>query len=161
MKLLFLSVCRWEVLVDLAGSSLRVSKAKIKVWLGLHSLQEAQGFSGYGLNSVPCNCRIEVPFSFFFFFFFFYCCSITVVCIFSPPLHPTPAKPTSLPHLPHFLVSCQLGLVFAPKPCLLFLVPSLTVANLSDFFFYSTFLATTRKSSLLMRFNWVNPRYPW
>ena len=24
------------------------------------------------------------------------CCSITVVCIFSPPLHPTPAKPTSL-----------------------------------------------------------------
>ena len=39
----------------------------------------------------------------FFFLFFssifqlFYCCSITVVCIFSPPLYPTPAKPISLP----------------------------------------------------------------
>ena len=28
-----------------------------------------------------------------------YCYSITVVCIFSPSLHPTPANPTSLPHL--------------------------------------------------------------
>ena len=27
----------------------------------------------------------------------FYCYSITVVCIFSPPLYPTLAKPTSLP----------------------------------------------------------------
>ena len=26
-----------------------------------------------------------------------YCCSITIVCIFSPPLYPTPANPTSLP----------------------------------------------------------------
>ena len=34
-----------------------------------------------------------------FFFFIFYCCSVTVVCIFSPPLHPTPAKLTSLPSL--------------------------------------------------------------
>ena len=32
-------------------------------------------------------------------FFFIYCYSITVVCIFSPSLHPTPAKHTSLPHL--------------------------------------------------------------
>ena len=38
----------------------------------------------------------------FIYFSFFYCCSITVVCIFSPLLHPTPAKPTSLPCLhPH------------------------------------------------------------
>ena len=29
--------------------------------------------------------------------FFFYCYSITVVCLFSPSLHPTPAKPPSLP----------------------------------------------------------------
>ena len=28
----------------------------------------------------------------------FYCYSITVVCLFSPSLHPTPAEPTSLPH---------------------------------------------------------------
>ena len=30
----------------------------------------------------------------------FYCYSITVVCLFSPSFHPTPAKPTSRPH-PH------------------------------------------------------------
>ena len=34
-----------------------------------------------------------------FSFKHFYCYSITVVCIFSQPLHPTPAKPPSLPHL--------------------------------------------------------------
>ena len=31
-----------------------------------------------------------------FFKNLFYCCSITVVCIFSSSLYPTPAKPTSL-----------------------------------------------------------------
>ena len=34
-----------------------------------------------------------------YIFFNFYCYSITVVCLFSPSLHPTPAEPTSLPHL--------------------------------------------------------------
>ena len=34
-----------------------------------------------------------------FLFYFFNCYSITVVCLFSPSLHPTPAEPTStLPH---------------------------------------------------------------
>ena len=45
-------------------------------------------------------CKIEEASSvirFFKFLKLFYCCSITVVCIFSPPLYPTPAKPTSLP----------------------------------------------------------------
>ena len=31
--------------------------------------------------------------------FIFYCYSITVVCLFSPSLHPTPVEPPSLPHL--------------------------------------------------------------
>ena len=36
------------------------------------------------------------------FFFNFYCYSITVVCLFSPSLHPTPAEKTSLRHFhPH------------------------------------------------------------
>ena len=41
---------------------------------------------------------------------FFYCCSITVVCIFSPPLYSTPAKPTSLPclHPPPLFCPCVL-----------------------------------------------------
>ena len=36
---------------------------------------------------------------FLFFFFNFYCYLITVVWLFSPSLHPTPASPTSLPHI--------------------------------------------------------------
>ena len=35
--------------------------------------------------------------SLFFKLIYFY--SVTIVCIFSPSLHPTPASPTSLPHL--------------------------------------------------------------
>ena len=35
-----------------------------------------------------------------FYFLNFYCYSITVVCLFSPSLHPTPAECTSLPCLP-------------------------------------------------------------
>ena len=31
----------------------------------------------------------------------FYCYSITIVCLFSPSLHPIPAEPTSLPYLHH------------------------------------------------------------
>ena len=46
--------------------------------------------------------------SFFYFLKLFYCCSITVVCIFSPHLSPTPAKPTSLPcfHPPPWFCLC-------------------------------------------------------
>ena len=45
-----------------------------------------------------------------FFFKSFYCYSITVVCIFSPPLHPTPSEPPSLPHLhpPPWFCPCVL-----------------------------------------------------
>ena len=42
----------------------------------------------------------------FNFFYNFYCYSITVVCIFSPSLHPTPAKATSLPSLHPFHWFC-------------------------------------------------------
>ena len=35
----------------------------------------------------------------FFLCFFKNFYSVTIVCIFSPSLHPTPANPTSLPHL--------------------------------------------------------------
>ena len=45
-----------------------------------------------------------------YIFKLFYCCSITVVCIFSPSLHPTPAKHTSLPcfHPPRWFCPCVL-----------------------------------------------------
>ena len=50
------------------------------------------------------------PESFFSIFKLFYYCSITVVCIFSPPLYPTPAKPTSLAclHPPPWFCPCVL-----------------------------------------------------
>ena len=40
----------------------------------------------------------------------FYCCSITVVCIFSPPFYPTPANPMFLPcfHPPPWFCPCVL-----------------------------------------------------
>ena len=43
------------------------------------------------------------------FFFNFYCYSITVAHLFSPSLHPTPAEPTSLPHLhpPPWFCPCK------------------------------------------------------
>ena len=51
-----------------------------------------------------------ILFYLFSIFKLFYCCSITVVCIFSPPLYPTPAKPTSLPcfHPPPWFCPCVL-----------------------------------------------------
>ena len=42
---------------------------------------------------------VALPLSIDSFFFNFYCYSITVVCVFSPSLHPTPAESTSLPRL--------------------------------------------------------------
>ena len=45
-----------------------------------------------------------------FYLFFNFCYSVTVVCIFSSSLHPTPANPTSLPHLypPPWFCPCVL-----------------------------------------------------
>ena len=56
--------------------------------------------AGFGDLSMVCHL----------IFFYFYCYSITVVCLFSPSLHPTPAKPTSLPHLhpPPWFCPCVL-----------------------------------------------------
>ena len=47
---------------------------------------------------------------YFLFFFNFYCYSVTVVCLFSPSLHPTPAEPTSVLHLhpPPWFCPCVL-----------------------------------------------------
>ena len=58
-------------------------------------------------------------------FFFFNCYSVTVVCLFSPSLHPTPGVPTSLLHLhppPWFCpcvlysTSCNLLYPLSPPP---------------------------------------------
>ena len=64
----------------------------------------------YKANSEEKPIIRVLPFLFFNEKKFFYCCSITVVCIFSPPLHPTPAKPTSLPchHPPPRFCPCVL-----------------------------------------------------
>ena len=41
---------------------------------------------------------ISIHFIFTDLFLLFYVYSVTIVCIFAPSLHPTPANPTSLPH---------------------------------------------------------------
>ena len=63
-------------------------------------------------DTLITNIILNIPtlLEFLFLFHFFvrdlcidlknlYCYSITVVCLFSPSLHPTPDEPTSLPHL--------------------------------------------------------------
>ena len=52
-------------------------------------------------------CSSPLP---IFFFNFFYCYAITVVCLFSPSLYPTPGEPTSLPplHPPPWFCPCVL-----------------------------------------------------
>ena len=60
------------------------------------------------------GCFLYVLYYFVFVFFkifkLFYCCSITIVCIFSSPLYPTPVKPTTLPcfHSPFWFCPCLL-----------------------------------------------------
>ena len=77
-------------------------------------------YSGYRKSASFCNIPCLHPdatsvfwncsFLFFFFFKNFYCYSITVIWIFSPSLHPTPAKPISLPrlHPPPWFCPCVL-----------------------------------------------------
>ena len=51
------------------------------------------------LNLLPSSLHFWLYYSSFFLILILYCYSITVVCLFSPSHHPTPANPTSLPHL--------------------------------------------------------------
>ena len=68
------------------------------------------------MNTFSCICwpleyLEKIPFLFLFTFKKnIYCYSITVVCIFSPTLYPTQAKPTSLPcfHPPPWFFPCVL-----------------------------------------------------
>ena len=46
-----------------------------------------------------CTSFFLRVFEFYYFILFYFIYSVTIVCIFSPSLHPTPASPTSLPHL--------------------------------------------------------------
>ena len=59
---------------------------------------------------VWCSQGVVGVFLCFFFILILYCYSITVVCLFSPSLHPTPAEPPSLPHLhpPPWFCPCVL-----------------------------------------------------
>ena len=70
-------------------------------------LQGRRGRLMLELGDLFTHCH-SVLFIAFFFSFSFY--SVTVVCIFSPSLHPTPAEPTSLPNLhpPPWFCPCVL-----------------------------------------------------
>ena len=60
---------------------------------------------GYDLYKLQIRKRFL-----FFSFLFFYCYSITVVCLFSPSLHPTPGESTSFRplHPPPWFCPCVL-----------------------------------------------------
>ena len=85
-----LTAVKWSLIMVLICISLMASDAEhhfICFWgLCMPSLEK-------------CVLKTFVHLFLFFFFFNFYCYSITVVCLFSPSLHPTPAEPTSLPHV--------------------------------------------------------------
>ena len=61
---------------------------------GLEDDQNSLSF--FFLSSVK-TIPLFIDFLFFWFHTLLYCCLLTVVCIFSRPLPPTPSKPTSLP----------------------------------------------------------------
>ena len=80
----------------------------------------SESFPTSNLNDIAtCSLGTTIFFLFFYLFFIlfyyyflnFYCYSVTVVCLFSPSLHPTPAELTSVPHLhcpPLILSMCPL-----------------------------------------------------
>ena len=67
------------------------SQASHIPWLGIKLAN--LWFAGQHSIHWATPLRAELAISFFFLNFF--CYSITVVCLFSPSLHPTPAEPTS------------------------------------------------------------------
>ena len=70
------------------------SQVLLKMYLG----RFAENFAFFPRPILTLRKRSTPGYIFFFLIFkLFYCCSITVVFIFSPPLYPTPAKPTSSP----------------------------------------------------------------
>ena len=93
----------------------------------------------------------------FYFLFFkiiliFYCYSITVVCLFSPSLHPNPAKPPSLLHLhppprfcPCVLYSSSCNPLFplspppSPLPIVRLFLTSMSLVIFCFLFFYSIY----------------------
>ena len=80
---------------------------KFLCWIGLMSLP-----SHLNIDSVLILLVVGLGLlSLFVCFLKLLYCLITVVCIFSPPLYPTPAKPTSLPCFHHPLWFC---------PCVLY-----------------------------------------
>ena len=71
---------------------------------------------------------------FYYYFLNFYCYSVTVVCLFSPSLHPTPAEPTSLPHLhpPPWFCPCVL---YSSSSCNPFLILGSLIGENSIWYF--------------------------
>ena len=69
----------------------------------IYSVAEARTEPGvraeYEDGAHDLSSLVFLSFCFLNFLKKFYCYSVTVVCLFSPSLHPTPAEPTSFPHL--------------------------------------------------------------
>ena len=76
-------------------------------WILTHS-EEANFILFIYLFIYVFNFSFFVYVTFIFFNFNFYCYSITVVCLFSPSLHPTPTEHPSLPPPPPWFCPCVL-----------------------------------------------------
>ena len=80
-----------------------------RVVLGFQKVLNFANFYSHHSNDTLLSRQVSLFFWIKFIYLFrflkkFYYYSITVACISCPSLHPTPAKPTSLPHL------CQVSL---------------------------------------------------
>ena len=76
-------------------------------WIYLNATSSGALTCTYNCENITTVKIVDISFP---LHFFFYCCSITVVCIFSTPFYPTPAKSTSLPrlHPPPWCCPCVL-----------------------------------------------------
>ena len=87
----FSTLTHWQVIYYLPVCLVLQNSKNLEAWIIL-SCSDCEERKWGSFKSNHCSFTFN---NFFSIFKLFYCCSITVVCIFSPPLYSTPAKHTS------------------------------------------------------------------
>ena len=118
--------CNSSIIETTTSDRIRMSH-RIKI-TQLHCYHSSFLYSQSSIVTLTSVCRInqgKIVFKnthmyLYYYFLNCYCYSITVVCLFSPSLHPTPAEPTSLPHLhpPPWFCPC----VLYSSSCCIFII---------------------------------------
>ena len=128
-------------------------KRRVFAWAVIETLPYLWLKSDYCSYKIFFYCLLWILWT-WMFFFNFYCYSITVVCLFSPSLHPTPAEPTSLPHLhprpwfcPCVLCSSSCNTLFPlslpPPPGYCYIVLNFNVSGYILFAFFYCWLCSS------------------